>query len=66
MTPKMSDTDVRNRLAVLVTEAGSQKTAAKRLGVSLAYFHDVLRGTKAAGPKLLRALGYRRVYERIA
>jgi transcriptional regulator with XRE-family HTH domain len=47
--------------------AGSQKAAAKRLGVSEQYLCDVLKGRREPGKKLLDALGYRRVvvYEQV-
>ena len=55
------------RLRIAIAQAGSQDAAAKRLGVSGAYLCDVMKRRREPGPKLLDALGYRRVvvYEQI-
>jgi transcriptional regulator with XRE-family HTH domain len=42
-------------------DKGSQRTAAIALGVSQQYLSDVLTGARTPGPKILWALGLRRV-----
>ena len=49
------------RLTDVVRKAGSQKEAARRLGISPQYLHDILGRGRPIGPKVLKALGYRRV-----
>ena len=46
---------------------GSQKAAAKAIGVSQAYICDVCNGRREPAEKILTALGYRRVvmYEQV-
>lgn len=44
-----------------VAEAGSQRAAAARIGVSQAYLGDVLAGRRALGSRILSAIGLRRV-----
>lgn len=56
--------DLGNLLAILhliVVRHGSQKDAAKALGISAQYLNDVLLKRREPGEKLLRALGYQRV-----
>lgn len=54
-------------LRQLVEEAGSQRELAKRLGVSAPFIGDVLLGKREPAPKMLKALGLRRVvtFERL-
>ena len=42
----------------------SLRQFARELGISAPYLHDVLRGSRNPGPKLLRALGLERSIER--
>ena len=56
----MTDRAVMQRIRDLVNTLGSQKKAAKRLGVSAAYLGELLRGTRTPGPKVLGALGLRK------
>jgi transcriptional regulator with XRE-family HTH domain len=44
-----------------VQRAGTQAALAKELGITAAYLGDVLHGKREPGPKLLNALGFRRV-----
>lgn len=44
-----------------VEKAGTQRQAAKQLGVTYAHLNDVLQGRKEPGPKVARALGYKAV-----
>ncbi len=48
-------------LVELVKRQGSQKQAAKFLGISEQYLADVLRGRRAPGKKVLEALGLQKV-----
>ena len=52
---------VQQHLQRLVSEGGDQKSVANTLGVSATYLSEVLRGTKLPGPKILKALGLRRI-----
>lgn len=49
------------RLKEIQTQEGSWLQTAKRLGVSSAYLYDVVRGRRAAGPKILTQLKLRLV-----
>ena len=51
----------QRRLAAVIRQAGSQRAAARSLGVSAAYLNDVLRGRRAVSARLARALGLERV-----
>ena len=44
-----------------VQRAGTQAALAEELGVTAVYLGDVLLGKREPGPKLLNALGFRRV-----
>lgn len=46
---------LRARVATFATQAA----AARALGISVAYLNDVLRGRRAIGPSLARAMGWR-------
>ena len=50
-------------LALYVKQAGSQRLAAQALGVSDAYLCDLKKGRREPGPKILTALGLRRIVE---
>lgn len=56
----MTDAQVKRVLQQRIKQAGDQRAAALRLGVSPSYLGDVLRGRRAPGPKILEALGLRR------
>jgi transcriptional regulator with XRE-family HTH domain len=45
------------RLQQLIAEKGTQKEAARYLGISAAYLSDILAGKRTAGPKILNKLG---------
>ena len=49
-------------------QVAGQVALAKELGVSLTYINDVIRGIRAPGPKILRALGIEREvrYKRVS
>lgn len=44
-----------------VSECGSQKEAAKKMGVSASYLNDYLSGRREAGIKILSALELKRI-----
>lgn len=48
-------------LSTYIEKAGSQKAAAKRLGVSPTYLSDIKKGRRDPGDKILTALGFKRV-----
>lgn len=45
----------------MVTEAGTQKRIAERLGITEVYLSDILHGKRKPGAKVLKSLGLRRV-----
>lgn len=61
----MTRQDVLKLLKQFVSNNGTQKAAAKKLGISQPYLSDVLKGYRAPGPVILRALGVRESYEAI-
>ena len=52
---------IRTALRRAVSEAGSQSGAAQRLGVTRSYMHDLLKGRRRPGPRVLRRLGIRHI-----
>lgn len=48
------------RLLALVAKHGTQKEAAREVGISAVYFGDMLAGKRAPGPAVLEKLGLRR------
>lgn len=54
------DTTIIKRLLEAVHECGSREKAASKLGISLSYLGELLRGTRQPGPKVLSALGLRK------
>lgn len=57
----MTEDDVRALLLRETERAGSQRAWAARHGVSAPYVHDVIRGKRAPGRKMLAILGLRRI-----
>lgn len=53
--------EVRRRLQQQIDLNGSQTATAQRLGVSLAYLNDVIRGKREPGEKLLTPIGIQKV-----
>lgn len=53
----MNSRDVIRLLLDECREAGAQSTWAKKHGLSASYVTDVVRGRRAPGPRLLKALG---------
>lgn len=49
-----------DRLRALVAKHGTQKDAAREVGINPVYFGDILAGKRAAGPAVLQKLGLRR------
>ena len=52
---------VRERIRQVVAEAGSQKAAAERLGISAAYLSDILLKRRAISAEVGAKVGYERV-----
>jgi transcriptional regulator with XRE-family HTH domain len=63
----MTKDELIEHLRKLAKEEGSQRNLAKRLGVSAPFIGDVLLGKREPAPKMLKALGLRRVvtFERL-
>ena len=57
----LTTAEVLAALREAVDAAGSQRTYASSIGVSQAYLGDVLHGRRAAGDRVLAALGMRRI-----
>ncbi len=53
-------TNEQMALRKLIADHGSQRAAAKHLGISEVYFSDLKRGKRAMSAKILGKLGYRR------
>lgn len=53
--------DIYAEIRKSCADAGGQTAWAKAHGVSVGYVNDVLNGRTDPGPKILSALGYRRV-----
>ena len=56
--------DPIEQLHIFAKNAGSQKQAAINLGVSQGYVTDLLHGSRSFSPRILRALGLRRIIVR--
>ena len=52
---------IERELEKCVTRAGSQKEAAKLLGISTQYLNDLLRGRREASARVLDKLGLKRI-----
>lgn len=61
----MQTKDVIADLKALVKQHGSQQRAATALGISLVYVNDLLHGRRQPGPTVLKALGFRKSYDRV-
>jgi predicted DNA-binding protein (UPF0251 family) len=57
----MTSDEFIDTLKVIIAKAGSQKQAAKDLGISTAYLCDVLHKRRDPGRKIAAALGMRKV-----
>lgn len=57
----MTAEEFRTYLKEQVKHFGSQRAFAKHCGVHEAFLSDIIRGRRDPGPKLLWALGFRRV-----
>jgi DNA-binding transcriptional regulator YdaS (Cro superfamily) len=57
----ISPGEVLLALREAIAATGSQRTYASSIGVSQAYLGDVLHGRRAAGDKILAAIGLRRI-----
>jgi hypothetical protein len=66
--PELSEDEMRRVLEAVVHDAGSQKAWARANGLSEQYVCDCLKGRRAIGFSIARALGYQpiTVYVRLA
>jgi len=55
----MDDSIIINELKLFVVECGSQKEAAKSLGISTQYLNDLLRGRRNVSEEIASKFGYR-------
>ncbi len=62
----VNEKDIREELRRLVRALGSRTAVATRLRISRPYLTDLLNGNRAPGPKILRALGLKKSYEKVA
>lgn len=51
----------RTKLLTACRYEGSQRAAARKLGVSAPYLNDVLNGKREPGDKIANALGWQRI-----
>ena len=58
---KITEEELKEKILKIVSDCGSQKEAAKYMGVSLSYLNDYLSGRREAGGKILSALEVKRV-----
>lgn len=56
----MNEADCVQRLIALIAKHGSQRAAAAEVGITQAYFSDVIQGKRAVGPKVLKYFGLKR------
>lgn len=52
--------EVRTVLRAKIRKAGSMRKAAKQLGITAAYLCDIMHGRRDPGPRVAKALRYRR------
>ena len=60
----LTETQVRQRLAVAVAKAGGVNAFAEQVGLSGALVSYVLSGQRGVGPTLAAAIGLRRIVRR--
>ena len=58
---KVEDQELIELVRQFVKDCGTQANAAKKLGVSQPYIGELLRGSRLPGPKVLKAMGFRKV-----
>lgn len=58
----MDHQDIRKQLKTMVSE-GTLKSVSDQLSVSVSYLHDVVRGRRKPGKKILKGLGIERRVE---
>jgi hypothetical protein len=59
---RMDHQDIRKQLKTMVSE-GTLKSVSDQLSVSVSYLHDVVRGRRKPGKKILKGLGIERRVE---
>ena len=58
----MNERDIKQELQAKI-ENGTLASVAKEIKVSISYLHDVVRGRRKPGPKILRAMRVERKVE---
>lgn len=56
----MNEADCVKRLIALIQKHGTQRAAAAEVGITQAYFSDVIQGKRSVGPKVLKYFGLKR------
>lgn len=56
----MKDQAIVERIRKLVESEGSKAGAARKLGISRPYLHEILKGHRGLGPKVLAHFGLKR------
>ena len=59
----LNESDVRERLSMLIHESGGQRQFAERHGFSAVYVHDVLHGRRGFSDRMLKAMKLERVVQ---
>jgi predicted transcriptional regulator len=57
----MTESEVRDKVAKRIQEAGSLRSLAKELKVSPALLSDFMNGRRKPGPKMLKPLGLKMI-----
>ncbi len=60
MTTEITQQQVIELLRRVVEQEGSQRKAAKRMGISVGHLNNVLTGDKPPSPAILNFFGYQR------
>ena len=56
----MNELDCIEKLKEMVTQNGSQKAVAVKIGIAQSYLSDIFLGRRPVGPKILRYFGLKR------
>lgn len=64
MMKELTREDIIQLMRALADERGSQTAAAKEIGITLAYFNDVIQGRKDPGPSILQHFGVEKTYKK--
>jgi hypothetical protein len=58
MATYKDDQDLRDIVRAAIGQNGTQKAWADEAGISQAYLSDFLKGSRGAGPTILKAIGF--------